>query len=111
MSRSNHHYYNICGGPVNADGYCKFHEPAEYSKPQKTCLPERQLLTRRGVYHRRKRFPAWSLKEGHRGPSMEIKQIWRRLVRARQAQELIKRPDDPLITPFRRLINHSDWWY
>ncbi len=110
MSRSNHHYYNICSGPVNADGYCKWHEPMGLWYSQRTCITERDVVTRRGVYCRRQRFPKWSIKSWHSGPPMALKKRWHRRARAQQKQEFLRSPEDPLITPMKWLMDLWDWY-
>src|SRR4051794_4940330 len=110
MSRSNHHYYNICSAPLGADGYCEWHEPKAHWLRHKTCTSERDVVTRRGVYRRHRRFPKWSIKSWHSGPPMELKKRWHRRARAQQKQEFLQNPDDPLITPIKRLIDLWNWY-
>ncbi|MCL2660543.1 MAG: hypothetical protein FWD64_08515 [Acidobacteriaceae bacterium] len=110
MSRSNHHYYNVCCSPINEDGYCERHEDQNYWHPQRTCITERDVLLRRGVYRRRKRFPSWGIKRWISGPPMDVKRIWRQRARAQQKQEFLRNPEEPLITPMKRLVNLWDWY-
>jgi len=107
MSRSNHHYFNICCRPPGTNGFCEWHEPAGYWHPQRTCISQRDVVTRRGIYHRRPRFPEWSVKSWHSGVPTQTKKRWQRRARARQKQEFLRNCEDPLLTPMKWLI---DFW-
>lgn len=106
MSRSNHNYFKICDGPPDADGYCEWHA----GRHKRTCILAGDVVTRRGVFRRRKRFPWGGIKSWHRAPPMELKKAWHRRARARQRDEFRRSPEDPLITPFNRLIDLWDWY-
>jgi hypothetical protein len=41
---------------------------------------------------------------------MELKKRWHRRARAQQKQESLQNPDDPVITPMKRLIDLWDWY-
>jgi hypothetical protein len=41
---------------------------------------------------------------------MELKKAWHRRARARQRDEFRRNPEDPMITPFNRLIDVWDWY-
>lgn len=84
MSRSNHHYY----------------------KP----LPPRDYPSRRGVVRRQRRFPNFSIKSWHRGPPAWWWRDQHRRARAIQRREMLRMPDDPVITPDRKLIDLWGWY-
>jgi hypothetical protein len=109
MSRSNHNYFKICEGPVDDDGLCVFHGN-RYFRPSRKCILAGNVVTRRGVFRRRKRFPKHSFKIWHKTPPRWLKQHWHRRARARQQEEFLKDPDDPTITPLHRLWDLWEWY-
>jgi hypothetical protein len=109
MSRSNHHYYNLCHrwGDIGEDGYCDFHR---YRRRQHCCIPPAVYLTRRRVIRRRSRFPEGSPKSWHRAPPAWWWRSAHRRARAIQRQEMLRNPEDPVITPDKRLIDLWGWY-
>jgi hypothetical protein len=92
MSRSNHSYY----------------EPFRHTDEQRPL--KRAFATRRGVVYRRKRIQPWSKQYWRDGPPHWWKQMWHQIARAVQKEEMLANPDDPVITPERRIIDLWDWY-
>ena len=107
MSRSNHNYFKICDGPVNAEGYCAIH--AGSANHRRRCLVEGDVITRR-TFYRRKRHPYPGLKTIKPAPPRRLRRTWHKRARTRQKTEFLKNPQDPVITPFDRLIELWVWY-
>ena len=105
MSRSNHNYFKICDGPLDADGHCERHA----GRKKNTCIPKGDVVGRR-VFRRRKRMPRNGIKSWHKAPPLELKKVWHQMARARQSAEFRRDPDDPMISPFNRLYDTWDWY-
>lgn len=112
MSRSNHNYYNLCvhWGEIGEDGYCDFHRLSWWKGRGHLCIPPGAFTTRRGVVQRKARFPEYSMKTFHRGPPSWWWRSQHRRARAIQAVEFHRDPEDPMITPDRRLITLYNWY-
>jgi hypothetical protein len=112
MSRSNHNYYNLCHrwGEIGEDGYCDFHRPFGPWRHYNLCIPAADYLTRRGVVRRRPRFSVWSPKSWHHAPPAWWWRVQHRRARAIQRREMLRHPEDPVITPDRKLIDLWSWY-
>src|SRR5262249_12684078 len=112
MSRSNTNYYNICPWhrKVGEDGYCDIHRPYRDEGWGQPCLVPRQLLSRRGGVRRRRSLPKRSAKSGPSGPPRSWWRIEHRRARAIQRAEMLRDPEDPMVTPDKRPINLWSWY-
>jgi hypothetical protein len=108
MSKSNTHYYDICDGPFDEDGLCERHSGWKFRGPQRRCIPAGEFETCHGTVKRRKRFPDWCWKSWVSGPPKEIKQIWKRRIRAIYTQEMRRHPYDPDLIDGERLL--AGWY-
>ena len=104
MSRSNHHYYNLCD--CDARGRCLFHR--SHGGQKRPYAGE--FLTRRGIVRRKHRFPRHSIKSWHHGPQKWWKQMWHQRARAMQKVEMRADPENPVVTPMRQLVDMWDWY-
>ena len=97
MSRSNHYYFNLCyrmgrtnGAVIGEDGYCDWHRPIEFGGkwrfpgPNRTCYSERSWVSRRGIVHRKHRYPFYRF---HRSPPRWFKQQCRKDFRRKCQQD------------------------
>ena len=91
MSRSNHSHYQT------------FRRGDEENPIQSA------FTTRRGVVYRRNYFKPWLTKHWREGPPRSWKQMWHQKARAVQKAEMLANPDDPLVTPMRRIVDLWDW--
>lgn len=111
MSKSNTNYYNLCSrGEIGEGGYCDFHRPGWWKGRQAKCIPSREYLTRRGVVQRKPRYAKWSRKSWHSGPPAWWWRAEHRRARAKQKAEFLRCPEDPTITPDRKLIDLWGWY-
>jgi len=92
MSRSNHSYYQTFR---HADG----------QRPIQSAFS-----TRRGVVYRPNHFQPWFQNYWHEGPPKWWKRMWHQKARAVQKAEMLANPDDPLVTPMRRIVDLWDWY-
>jgi hypothetical protein len=90
MSRSNHSYYQTF-------------RHADEQRPIQSAFS-----TRRGVVYRRRSH--WFKKYWYPGPPHWWKQMWHQKARAVQKAEMLANPNDPLVTPMRRIVDLWDWY-
>lgn len=110
MSRSNTHYYNLCTrGEIGEDGRCDWHR--SFNRRSR-CIPEREFMTRRGLYKRKNRFKDAGWKSWSNGPPMPLKKIWRRKVRAAYRDGMVKHPEDPILIDGHKWLGKmfNDWF-
>lgn len=109
MSRSNTYYYNLCvrHGEVGEDGFCDFHRG--FWRLHGKCILPREWLSRRGIERRKPRF-RYSPKTYQKGPPRWWWQMEHRRARRKQQAEFLRNPEDPMITPQRRLIDLWGWY-
>jgi len=101
MARSSTHYYNLC--VPNEEGNCK------RSTHRAGCYFPNTYETRRGLFHRKPRFPRWSWKRYGRNPPRDIKRIWQRKIRRIENLELA-RSGEILFNSHKWLAGQYGWW-
>jgi hypothetical protein len=50
------------------------------------------------------------VKNWHRGPDKIWKRMWHKKARMMQKAEMLADPENPMITPMRRLVDMWDWY-
>jgi hypothetical protein len=85
-----------------------YYRALQHADEQRTL--KRSFVTRRGVVYRSKAFERWFRNYWHDEPPRWWKQMWHRKARAVQKAEMRKNPEDPLVTPMRRIVDLWDWY-
>lgn len=102
MSRTNH--YSLCE-ECNAERYCSRHERPWSTYTHK---PEREIISRR-IWKRKNRWPRFSIRYHHHGPSRSWRQEEHGHARAVYRQ-MIHRDEDPALPPEKYLIDLRGWY-
>ena len=109
MSRSNHHYHNVCYERPFLDSYGVKHSCWDAYKGVH-CLKSGEYMTRRGPFKRKPRFSGYGrfyYKSILSVPPSSDKKLSTQKARAMQKREFLKDPEDPVITPITMLYHFN----